>query len=725
MTTTSKKNAHRSLRKGTNSLGSINIAKIVSILICVAFIIAIRLWRLTDLHAPYVYDDEMGYLTHAANLAGKSWIQTTDTWYSFGYSILLAPLFLVFDSITEIFRAIIVLNALCGVLQFAISIKILEAINDEFRSKHWFTAHIISLVSANTSVALFQSQMGWCETVLYTFTLLFFFALIKFVRIPSIKNSVITCGLLVYIYIVHNRSIVFFVAFAITILLMVLLRQISWKSLLTSALVIVLLLSGYNLLEKHLRAKIFTDMQVAIYEFDGSESTGEVVTEIPALEYEELVSSRIEEILTSTDMAASASLANYEEDEVSSSEDNDDDIDIENFIEDSAREAIENNNPDRKSGVHTAPSFDEMDTMVSKLIRVLTNIRPFGKFMMSTLNKAWAFFSETFLISLLGVFFLIKKVTIGIFNRKNSKATDTYNWHFYLFCLLTIIGTLLVTGLRMMPGIYRDPSEIDQTVLQRIDPYFYCRYSDALCGIFVLFGMVEIINLISYVREKGLKSLLYLEFLVGGALYAFCGLVLDYQLAVYNMDTSFVVMPNVPGLQFFERFSVSKISSCNLVCWAILFAVILASGLISRHTKTSRLASSVVTCVVGICVLLASIFVANNAITRDIIPNQNENLKYLEIHDLVEKITSNEALASNTTVHLDLTGDYFARQRIRVGILDLDTTYYPSASENILFITNDPEDMLYSDAQVIDVYCGNPSISVYAVGTDLNEFLSR
>ncbi|MCD7842779.1 MAG: hypothetical protein LUG56_09970, partial [Lachnospiraceae bacterium] len=60
-----------------------------------AAICVMRLWYIRELHAPFLLDDEIGYWSHAANLAGLSWTGTETLWYSYGYSLLLAPLFLV------------------------------------------------------------------------------------------------------------------------------------------------------------------------------------------------------------------------------------------------------------------------------------------------------------------------------------------------------------------------------------------------------------------------------------------------------------------------------------------------------------------------------------------------------------------------------------------------------------------------------------------------------
>ena len=58
---------------------------------------------------PYIYTvwelaDEYGYLANAAYMSGRDWSFMVDLYYGYGYSILLIPLFWIFDSGLSIIR---------------------------------------------------------------------------------------------------------------------------------------------------------------------------------------------------------------------------------------------------------------------------------------------------------------------------------------------------------------------------------------------------------------------------------------------------------------------------------------------------------------------------------------------------------------------------------------------------------------------------------------------
>ena len=59
-------------------------------------ILAAVLWRIRSLDGIYIIGDEFGYWADAAFFAGKNWseVGSMNPYYSFGYSLILAPLFL-------------------------------------------------------------------------------------------------------------------------------------------------------------------------------------------------------------------------------------------------------------------------------------------------------------------------------------------------------------------------------------------------------------------------------------------------------------------------------------------------------------------------------------------------------------------------------------------------------------------------------------------------------
>lgn len=69
----------------------------------------IRIQNIADLNGPFIFYDEAGYWGHAANLAGLPWKEVVESWYSFGYSILLIPLFWISHDMAVLYRIAIIL----------------------------------------------------------------------------------------------------------------------------------------------------------------------------------------------------------------------------------------------------------------------------------------------------------------------------------------------------------------------------------------------------------------------------------------------------------------------------------------------------------------------------------------------------------------------------------------------------------------------------------------
>jgi hypothetical protein len=258
----------------------VNIKKRICLLILIFSVLLFRLYHLSDIYGPIIFDDEMGYWTHAANFAGFEWTNTEASWYSYGYSLILAPLFLLSHNMHTVYRIAIVINALLGGCQFLLGVQIIKELDDEIP---WQINYGISFVAACFSGYIFQSYIGWAETFLYTWTLFTIWGFLKFTQKPgSVRTALVTCQIL-FAYIIHNRSIVIVIAFAMVLVWMGKRKVIERKQIL---LAVAILLAGYFIngqMREFLEAIVWPVETISFSGNDLATGSGRMLTQLSSL----------------------------------------------------------------------------------------------------------------------------------------------------------------------------------------------------------------------------------------------------------------------------------------------------------------------------------------------------------------------------------------------------------------------------------------------------------
>ena len=73
----------------------------------------------------YIGGDEVGTIASAAYFAGYDWSETMSMhkYYGFGYSLLMAPLFMIFDNVTIIYGGMLVCNGILSAASSVIAVR--------------------------------------------------------------------------------------------------------------------------------------------------------------------------------------------------------------------------------------------------------------------------------------------------------------------------------------------------------------------------------------------------------------------------------------------------------------------------------------------------------------------------------------------------------------------------------------------------------------------------
>lgn len=171
-----------------------------------ALIALYPLSKLHELYTPWVYNDEIGYWGQAAFLAGYDWsgILKHCEYYSYGYGILLMPLFWLFKNPITMYRAAIVLNVALLEISFILAVDVLRLLYPKVNKN---IAFFIAFASVFTSGSIFQANTAWAETVLFFMVWVIFDLFVRYVKRGHTRTLLALLLAVIYIYGVHQRTI--------------------------------------------------------------------------------------------------------------------------------------------------------------------------------------------------------------------------------------------------------------------------------------------------------------------------------------------------------------------------------------------------------------------------------------------------------------------------------------------------------------------------------------
>ncbi len=205
-----------------------------------------------------LYPDEFGYWASAAPFAGYDWsvLASLGSYYSFGYSLILAPVLLLFRGGVVAYRVAVMINFILLALGFLLIRKLSRML---YGSKDADISGILICAAASFYPPwVLYSQMTMAESVLIFVFVLLCFVFAKFVQKPGPVNGILLVITAIYLYSVHMRSVGVLLALACTYVLLLLADKKSRKYALILGGVAVLALVAFFILKLGVVRKIFT-----------------------------------------------------------------------------------------------------------------------------------------------------------------------------------------------------------------------------------------------------------------------------------------------------------------------------------------------------------------------------------------------------------------------------------------------------------------------------------
>lgn len=187
-----------------------------------------------------LFPDEFGYWASAANALGWDWSETTSlgSYYSYGYSVLLIPLLILFENSVTAYRAAIVVNMLLMILAFFLLLKIKHNMQME-QSKQ--KDMLLCMAAIFYPSWIFYMQMTMVEALLMFLFVLIVFLYTSILEKSNIIRNILLAVILAYLYMVHMRTIGVVIACVLVMIILAIVKPEYRKSTLVFLSVLLFL----------------------------------------------------------------------------------------------------------------------------------------------------------------------------------------------------------------------------------------------------------------------------------------------------------------------------------------------------------------------------------------------------------------------------------------------------------------------------------------------------
>ena len=202
----------------------------ILLLIEVMLIFIVHICNINNLYAFFLSEDELAYWGNAAFFIGRDWESAMSycNYYSYGYSFILMLIMSLPISSLMMYRFAIIANALFMVASFLVSyylfIRLLPQKNKSFVS-------IACMAVALYASYVVQSNVTWPECYLVLFVWLILLQGYLVCKKTTIGRVIVFGVELVYIYMIHQRTVPFLVAGVFLIILLAVRKKVPIKYL--------------------------------------------------------------------------------------------------------------------------------------------------------------------------------------------------------------------------------------------------------------------------------------------------------------------------------------------------------------------------------------------------------------------------------------------------------------------------------------------------------------
>lgn len=444
---------------------------------------------------PLILDDEIGYLSNAAYLAGYDWAESISQiyYYSEGYSLFLVPLFFFIKNPLIIYKICLLINSIflatLGVTIFIVIKKIFNQLDKNISA-------MVAIVVAMYPSYIIHTKFALPEVLL---VLMYTLIINNFLNIESNSSNrtwklFIGQGILVgYLYSIHARTIVIMASCIMIMIILAVRKKITAKQFIAFTIPLVMIACIHALLKKNLIQELWLNSNTV--------------------------------------------------------------------------------NSNNYSG-----QLDKLQKLFSQESNLVSNV----------VGQTYYLGVSTYFISYIGIGYILKKIWNSIRNVKNNEISTCNNIYTLCFCLLSTIGTIMISSIFFVLG-------------GRGDTLVYGRYNETILSILLAIGLCCIIS-----GKINLKNNEYVNYKVIAVILFSVSITSIFVQDKLDISSSYNTLTSL-GIQWF----IDILNSKNLVKIGLIAFSLTCSIIIVMKNSMIHISRYIVLIVVGFIFVLSSIFLLN------------------------------------------------------------------------------------------------------------------
>ncbi len=230
-------------------------------------ILAVSLRYIGKIYQPTLLDDEFSYFGIAKYFTGTSWssVMSLCKYYSYGYSLLIAPFALVIEDTILLYRLTVAMNGIFLIIAFWLLDSIFRQLVSEYKlfdedGRNLRNRNGITIISF--LMIMLPCNMNYASVALGECLLLMLFALMLKILLGLNKKSgcagyVILGSVMMYSYMVHQRMLGVIIAGVVIFIIRFIRKEVNGKQIISFVMPIVLLYVLHTVIKADIKENLW------------------------------------------------------------------------------------------------------------------------------------------------------------------------------------------------------------------------------------------------------------------------------------------------------------------------------------------------------------------------------------------------------------------------------------------------------------------------------------